>query len=133
MRHQTFIILTLLSLICWGETYAQEKTFSKETFSDGNMTLQYRKANISGLGDKAALVIYLHGGSGKGNDNEAQMQEPGINAISTWLYTNNRKAIMLAPQCPTNMSWLGAMQDAVYIKTSIYGNGRSSSERHYIR
>lgn len=77
------------------------------------MTLQYRKANISGLGDKAALVIYLHGGSSKGNDNEAQMQEPGINVISTWLYTNNRKAIMLAPQCPTNMSWLGAMQDAV--------------------
>ena len=113
MKHQIFIIIALLSMLCWGETFAQEITFSKETFSYGNITLPYRKANISGLDDKASLVIYLHGGSSKGNDNETQMQEPGIDAIGTWLYENNRKAIMLVPQCPTDKSWLGTMQDAI--------------------
>ena len=113
MKHQIFIILALLSSLCWGEAFAQEITFSKETFSYDNITLPYRKANISGLDDKASLVIYLHGGSSKGNDNETQMQEPGIDAIGTWLYENNRKAIMLVPQCPTDKSWLGTMQDAI--------------------
>lgn len=113
MKHQIFIILALLSMLCWGETFAQEITFSKETFWDGDITLPYRKANISGLDDKASLVVYLHGGSSKGDDNETQMQEPGIDAISTWLYENNRKAIMLVPQCPTDKSWLGTMQDAI--------------------
>ena len=43
--------------------------------------MPYRKATIPGLGDKASLVIYLHGGSSKGDDYETQMQEPGVNAI----------------------------------------------------
>lgn len=75
--------------------------------------MPYRKANIPGLDDKASLVISLHGGSSKGNDNETQMQEPGIGGISAWLCNNNRKAVMLVPQCPTDKSWLGTTQDAV--------------------
>lgn len=39
------------------------------------------------------------------------MQEPGINAITSWLSANNRKAIMLVPQCPTDKVWLGSTQD----------------------
>lgn len=112
MKHY-FLIIALLSLLGWGDTSAQETTFSKETFTYGGITLPYRKANISGFGDKASLVLYLHGGSSKGNDNELQMQEPGVSTISTWLGENSRKAIMLVPQCPTNLSWLGTMQDAI--------------------
>ena len=113
MKNRTFLFFALLSILGWGEAFAQEITFSKETFSDGSMTLPYRKANISGLDDKASLVIYLHGGSSKGDDNETQMQEPGIDAISTWLSGNKRKAIVLVPQCPTDKSWLGTTQDAI--------------------
>lgn len=113
MRHKIFIVLALLSLLGWGETLAQETVFSKETFTYGNITLPYRKANIPGDGDKASLVVYLHGGSSKGNDNETQIQEPGVSAISTWLRENGRNAVMLVPQCPANLSWLGAMQDAI--------------------
>ena len=102
-----------MGTISCGKTFAQDITFSKETFSFGAINLQYRKADIPGAGDKASLVIYLHGGSSKGDDNETQMQEPGINSISNWLYANSRKAIMLVPQCPQNMSWLGTMQDAI--------------------
>lgn len=113
MKRKAFLFFTLLIFLSWGEALAQEIAFSKETFSFENITLPYRKATIPGLSEKASLVIYLHGGSSKGNDNETQIQEPGVNAISTWLSENNRKAIMLVPQCPADMSWLGTMQDAI--------------------
>lgn len=113
MKKRFFLLLALLSILGSNGSYAQELIFSKETFSMGNITLPYRKANIPGTGDKASLVIYLHGGSSKGNDNETQMQEPAINDISTWLMENNRKTIMLVPQCPQNLSWLGPVQDAL--------------------
>ena len=95
MKYRNYLIFALLSLFCRGEMFAQEINFSKETFSNANMTLPYRKATIQGYGDKASLVVYLHGGSSKGNDNEIQMQEPGINAIATWLSDNN----LIKPLC----------------------------------
>lgn len=113
MKRTTFIFFVMLSLLGRGKVSAQELTFSKETFSDGTVTLPYRKASFPGTGDKASLVIYLHGGSSRGDDNEAQMLEPGISSISKWLYDNNRKAVLLVPQCPQNQSWLGPVQDAI--------------------
>ncbi len=135
MKHTLFSILVfaLLSFLGWGETLAQEITFSKETFSAENLTIPYRKASIPGPGETASLVIYLHGGTSKGNDNEAQMNEPGISAISSWLQANNRKAIMLVPQCPTNLSWLGTMQDAIVSLLQNYiDRGAADASKVYI-
>ena len=72
MTHRLFLFFALQTLL------------SKKTFINNVMTLPYRKATIPGLGDKASLVIYLHGGSSKGYDNETQMQEPGINSIAVY-------------------------------------------------
>lgn len=133
MKSKIFLFFTLLNLLSWGEAFSQEIEFSKETFSFENITLPYQKATIPGLGDKASLVIYLHGGTSKGNDNEAQMQEPGIETISTWLSENNRKAIMLVPQCPTNLSWLGTMQDAIVCLLQNYiDRGVADADKVYI-
>lgn len=133
MKYRIFLIFALLSLFGWGEMFAQEINFSKETFSDENMTLPYRKATIPGYGDKASLVIYLHGGSSKGDDNETQMQEPGIISIATWLSDNNRKSIMLVPQCPVDKAWLGTTQDVLValIKTYI-DRGVADADKVYI-
>ena len=133
MKHRIIIIFALLNFFGWGEMFAQEINFSKETFSDANMTLPYRKATIPGYGDQASLVIYLHGGSSKGNDNETQMQEPGIISIATWLSDNNRKAIMLVPQCPVDKAWLGTTQDVLValIKTYI-DRGEADADKVYI-
>lgn len=133
MKLRIFVISALVSILCWGETFAQEVTFSKETFSFGDITLPYRKATIPGFGDKASLVIYLHGGTSKGNDNEAQMEEPGIDSISTWLSANNLHAIMLVPQCPANLSWLGTMQNAVVgLLQTFIERGVADSTKVYI-
>ena len=71
------------------------------------MTLPYRKAVIGDVSksNSGALVLYLHGGSKKGDDNEAQMDEPGISDIANYLSSNNIPAIMIVPQCPRTMSW----------------------------
>lgn len=103
------MISALLALGCVDRAFAQT-SFSKESFTvtDGT-ALPYRKASIPGIGDKASLIIYLHGGSSKGDDNETQLQEPGINYITEWLTQNNRKAIMVVPQCAKDKSWIGDM------------------------
>lgn len=133
MKHIIFLILALLSILSKGEALAQETMFSKQVFADENMTLPYRKAIINGFGGKASLVIYLHGGSSKGDDNESQMKEPGINAISTWLSKNNRKAIMLVPQCPTDKAWLGTTQDVlVNLLNSYINRGVADVDKVYI-
>ncbi len=133
MKYRTFLILALLGFLGKGETIAQEITFSRETFQAGNMTLPYRKATIPGFGDKTSIVIYLHGGTSKGNDNETQMQEPGVTSISSWLRDNNRKSIMLVPQCPKDKSWLGVTQDALVslIRTFI-DRGVADASKVYI-
>lgn len=135
MKHRILIFFVLLSFICCDKSSSSvpETTFSKESFSEGDMTLQYRKATISGLGDKASLVIYLHGGSSKGDDNETQMQEPSINTISTWLSDNKLKAIMIVPQCPQDKAWTGSMQDAIVRLIQTYiDQGMVDTSRIYI-
>ena len=133
MKQAFFKLFALLSLLGWGEVSAQVQTYSKETYSDGTVTLPYRKASFPGTGDKASLVIYLHGGSSRGDDNETQMQEPGIGSISKWLYGNNRKAILLVPQCPEDKSWLGPFQSAIVGLLQTYiDRGVADASRVYV-
>lgn len=107
------VVTVILALLCMNGAMAQNISFSRETFCFGNITLPYRKADISGVEDKASLVVYLHGGSSKGNDNEIQITEPAVNSISMWLAANRHKAVMLVPQCPKDKSWMGAMLGGV--------------------
>ena len=92
---------------------AQDVTYSKETFVFGNTTLPYRKAILPGVKDKASLVVYLHGGSSKGSDNEKQLEEPAVSSICSWLINNSHKAIILVPQCPKDKTWIGTMLGTV--------------------
>ncbi len=91
--------------------HKDEVSFSKESITINGITLPYQQAVIGTAtdSDKAALVIYLHGGSKKGNDNEVQMAEPGIEAIASYLAKRGPNAVMLVPQCPREMSWGGPM------------------------
>lgn len=134
MMYRLFsLFIALLSILGSGETLAQEVEFSKESFSFAGTTLPYRKAAIPGYGDKASLVIYLHGGSSKGNDNETQMQEPGIGSIAAWLSANKRKAIMLVPQCPADKTWLGTTLDVIAGLLNTYiDKGVADADKVYI-
>ena len=133
MSTRSILLFALTVLLGRGEVLAQELTFSKETFTATTMTLPYRKATIPGNGERAALIVYLHGGTSKGNDNEAQLLEPGVTDISLWLADNKRKAIMLVPQCPKDKSWLGPTQDAlVQLLQSYVDRGAADAAKVYI-
>ena len=77
--------------------------FTAETGLFNGVELCYRKAVVGAA--PMALVIYLHGGSQRGNDNSAQLSESGVEKIYKYLVSNNISAAMLVPQCPSSASW----------------------------
>lgn len=107
---KTFIT-TLLLLLCLNSmAQNQLPDFSFEQVKMSNITMPYRKATIAPVqGEKPAVVIYLHGGSSKGNDNTTQMNELGIELIANYLQSNHINALFLVPQCPKDKSWMGPM------------------------
>lgn len=53
---------------------------------------------------KYPLVIFLHGSGERGNDNEAQLKW-GVQNFATDKNMVEHPAIVIAPQCPTGVSW----------------------------
>ena len=108
MKQKIFILFLLLTLIV-PLSRAQsdlESIFSKESFTLGQSSLPYRKAEV--LHDtsmKPALVLYLHGGSSRGNDNETQLKENAVNVIYQYLLDNDISATFIVPQCPSGGGW----------------------------
>ena len=75
-------------------------------------TLPYRMRKIAtDNGSKPILVMYLHGGSSKGNDNEAQIKEKAVNVIAEYLTGNAIPSIFIVPQCPSSGSWGAKMNE----------------------
>lgn len=75
-------------------------------------TLPYRMKKIAADGSaKPILVMYLHGGSSKGDDNETQMKEAAVNVIHEYLSDNSIPSIFIVPQCPSTGSWGAKMNE----------------------
>lgn len=57
---------------------------------------------------KYPLVLWLHGGAGRGNDNEKQITGGNTLGATLWTTPENQAknpAFVLAPQCPPGESW----------------------------
>lgn len=105
MKKTVLIAMCLLSLCGMAQT---EPTFSKEQLTLGNgSVLPYRQMRIAG--EKPMLVIYLHGGSSCGTDNETQMGEPGIDSIARYLVQQDLPAVFVVPQCSNRTKGWGGM------------------------
>lgn len=60
-------------LFCVAEGKSENNlVFEAEKIVAAGIELPYRVAHTSGMGNQV-LVIYLHGGSSKGNDNDTQI------------------------------------------------------------
>ena len=85
-----------------------------------------------------ALVIYLHGRSASGNDNQKQMEQPGVSAIAKYLKKNKMSSYFIVPQCPSDHEWDGrdgrpGYTDKVEELISFYlSSGDIDPERIYI-
>ena len=93
-------------------------------------TLPYRMKKITASdGTKPMLVMYLHGGSSKGNDNETQMKEAAVNVIANYLTDNAIPSIFIVPQCPSSGSW-GAKMNVTL--ASLIGEYESGCDGVYV-
>ena len=114
-RNNASLLRTTFVLVCFlwnfkvsfASAPVAPPTFSFESWIYGNVTFPYRKAVIAaGSGQPTPiLVVYLHGGPKRGNDNMLQMQEQAIFAIADYLKERNIPAVMLVPQCPDSLTW----------------------------
>jgi predicted peptidase len=91
---------------------AQSSRFSFEQYISNGDTLRYRMLypDYDTL-RKYPLVIFLHGSGERGSDNEAQLKW-GVMNFATDQMMMAHPAIVVAPQCPENMSWANVSRTA---------------------
>ena len=99
--------MILLFIVSYSiNTFSQSSLFSSEKYTntDGE-TLQYRQL-ISDYDpvSKYPLVIFLHGSGERGDDNDAQLKW-GVQNFASKKTMKMHQAIVIAPQCPKEMSW----------------------------
>lgn len=116
LRHFVPAIVIFMTL-CNSDLYAQNEkesftdSFSSERFISPDAELPYRQAVFSQTSRPARLIVYLHGGTSKGDDNISQMNEPGIDSISRYVTANSIDAVFIVPHCPSDESWGGRLTD----------------------
>lgn len=126
------IVLVLMCLLSLGATAQTERTFSKEQLPLGDgLVLSYRQMRIEG--EKPMLVIYLHGGSSCGTDNETQMGEPGIDSIARYLVQQAMPAVFVVPQCSNRTKgWGGMASDVKRLLDYVVQQEAADTTRIYI-
>ena len=69
--------------------------------------LQYQVlANKIDGAEKPALVIFLHGGHARGEDNQKQIQLQAVKDIAAYIVKSEMPAYFLVPQCPSDREWI---------------------------
>lgn len=109
-------------LICFGistNVFSQTSLFSYEKYVNSKgESLKYRKL-ISDYNStsKYPLVIFLHGSGERGDDNEAQLKW-GVHNFASSQIMKMHPSIVIAPQCPSNMSWANFSEENLSFQSS---------------
>lgn len=102
----SILLIVLFYFGSISNSFSQSSLFSFEKYiSPNGDTLNYRQL----MSDydpitKYPLVIFLHGSGERGNDNKAQLKWGVMNFASSQ-NMKNHPSIVIAPQCPKDMSW----------------------------
>jgi predicted peptidase len=113
------LMVVLFSFGSITNSFSQTSLFSYEKYiNTKGDTLNYRQL-ISDYNptSKYPLVIFLHGSGERGDDNEAQLKWGVLNFASD----QNMKmhpSIIIAPQCPKNMSWSNFSKEDMSLQPS---------------
>jgi predicted peptidase len=104
MRKKT-IVTCALAALCLVAFAREGRQFEPMEY-DG-LPYQQLACNVKGA-KKPSLVIFLHGGHARGNDNQAQIQLPAVRDIKDFILTSNIPAYFLVPQCPSGYEWISS-------------------------
>lgn len=100
MRFFYKVILLITAILCCKPSFAQQ--FEPKEFAG----VKYQEfAKLSSDDKMPALLIYLHGKSGCGTDNERQIQTPSVCNIHDFLQKSEMSIYFIAPQCPPTHEW----------------------------
>ena len=112
----------------------KENIFENKSFKLGNTVLPYREAQIChNEYYKPILVLYLHGGSSRGDDNTTQLNEVAVEVIYKYLSSKHISATMVVPQCPAGGGWTGQLRKVLNVLLNNYAdNGLADPGRIYI-
>lgn len=114
LRSITTLIIAVMQLP-YDQLYAQTtkdfcaSTFSFEEYHSDNIRLPYRQAVTTNSESPSRLIIYLHGGTSKGDDNISPINEAGVDSIMRFITNNHLSSVFIVPQCPVNESWGGKL------------------------
>lgn len=126
LRRIISVTVFLLSVLTGrAETLGDLFSYENDTFAGVN--LNYRKTQ-SGQDTATGkiVVIYLHGGSGQGDDNESQMKTQAVSDIYNYLKDNIRDFVFLVPQVPDGQQWRGTAIPVLKALADKYSaNGKS--------
>lgn len=115
MNRVKLTISFLLFLICANTLHSFSQSSSKfsvnKYINDKGDTLNYRQLfPDSDTLRRYPLIIFLHGSGERGNDNEAQLKW-GVTNFATDETMIKHPAFVIAPQCPSDMSWSNFNRD----------------------
>ena len=133
MMKRTLILSLLLSIGMTTAFANMSDSFERKMFSLGSTTLPYRYAEICNNDNAPALVLYLHGGTSRGDDNEAQLNEAAVSVIYQYLTSHNISATFIVPQCPAGGGWTGTLRRVINELLRSYINaGQADCCRVYV-
>ena len=110
-------------------------TFEGYTCTFAGQSLPYRVAYIGNVqAGNSRLVMYLHGGTSRGNDNENQLNEPAVDSIAKFLAMQKFSSVFIVPQCPSGGNWdTQRMREALRMLLQVYiDSGYVDKSRIYI-
>lgn len=80
--------------------------YKKGSYEYGGVTLPYRQLDLNQEQDGLSmLVLLLHGGTSRGDDNVAQLAALAVDSIEVYLRVHGCKATFLLPQCGKDRLW----------------------------
>ena len=110
------LFLAYLTVFLWlgniDTLTSQSSLFTYQQYiNEKGDSLNYRQLlSDYDTNSKYPLVIFLHGAGERGNDNEAQLKW-GVKNFTSDNIMKIHPSIVLAPQCPKNMSWGNFSED----------------------
>ncbi|MDR8393072.1 prolyl oligopeptidase family serine peptidase [Aliifodinibius sp. S!AR15-10] len=100
-----FLLILLCLVVSNQPAEAQNLRFSAEQYIDQGDTLNYRISFPDfSQSETYPVVIFLHGGGERGNDNISQLKW-GVQNFATDEMLMTHKPIVIAPQSPSNATW----------------------------